>query len=477
MNFTDFSFWWWLLLMAIPLLGIRYLGQLFKMLPSSYDRIGLMLVSLILFWNAAHSSFFIFALELVFNYVMVRLMQSQPKVIAKPIAIVTITINLAILISFKYLDFLVQDVLGLGFGEIAAGWNENTGISNISGIPPGISFYTFQMVAFVVDSYKTNDRHPIKFIDYVNFASFFPQVVAGPIERRSDFLPQIEKFRFNFSFENIDTGLKWLVLGLFMKIVLGDNLAPHINLQETANAWIIWLSIYLFGLRIYFDFAGYSFIALGLAKMMGVQLTVNFLAPYISQSVQEFWRRWHVTLSGWFRDYLFIPLGGSRVGRTGLNILTVFTISGLWHGAGWNFIFWGFYHGVLLIIHRSIGRLFSLPQFIAWILTLTSVMFGWLFFMENNTNQLLLKLQTLITPSAYSIVATQEKIAEINNKWGLGLTLMLAIILLGFEQIASWQDREQVYRFLLRPNVSLMILSLVILFAAKSSSQFVYFAF
>ena len=477
MNFTEFSFWWWLFLIAVPLLGTRYLGQRLKIWHSSYDRTGLMLLSLILFWNAAHSSFFIFAFELVFNYSMVRLMQNQPKVRAKLISIVTIGINIAILIGFKYLDFLVEDVLGLGFVEITEGWNQNIAIPGISSIPPGISFYTFQMVAFVVDSYKTNDKHRIKFIDYVNFASFFPQVVAGPIERRSDLLPQIESFRFNFSLENIDTGLQWLVLGFFMKIVLGDNLAPHINLEEIENAWMIWLSVYLFGFRIYFDFAGYSFIALGLAKMIGVQLSINFLAPYIAQNIQEFWRRWHITLSGWFRDYIFIPIGGSRVGRTGLNILIVFTVSGLWHGAGWNFIFWGFYHGLLLIIHRSIGHFVLLPKFISWILTVTSVMFGWLFFMETNMNTLLLKLQTLITPSAYSLADTHEKIVEMNNKFGLAFILILALIFLGLEQIAAWQDREEVYRFLLQPKVSLILLGLVILFAAKSSSQFVYFAF
>ena len=473
MNFTEFSFWWWLFLMIVPFLGIRQLAGYLNFWQPSYDRIGLMVLSLTLFWNAAHSSFIIFALELIFNYEMVRLMQRQQSSRAKIIAGITIAIDLAILIYYKYLNFFVEEVFGLAVGGVSDGWQGNIAIHSI---PPGISFYTFQMVAFVIDSLNSKDKHQIGFIDYINFASFFPQVVAGPIERRSDLFPQIESFRFKFSIENIDTGLKWLVLGLFMKLVLGDNLATHIDLEETANAWIVWLSIYLFGLRIYFDFAGYSFIALGIARIIGIKLTVNFLAPYISLNIQEFWRRWHITLSTWFRDYIFIPLGGSRLKRTALNIFIVFGISGLWHGAGWNFILWGVYHGCLLIFHRYARQCLSLPRFLAWALTLVSVMFGWLFFMETNLNYLLLKLETIINPAAYSISNLYE-LTSIDNKYGLFITLALAILLLVLEHIASWKDRKQVYRLLLLPRISLIILSLVILLAARESSQFVYFKF
>lgn len=459
--------------MIIPLLAIRQVTKYLNCWQASYDRIGLTILSLTLFWNAAHSSFIIFVFELLFNYEMVRLMQRQQGSQAKIIAAITIFINLTILIYYKYLNFFVEGIFGLAVGGVSDIGNDSIAIF---GIPPGISFYTFQMVSFVVDSLKTKDKHQIGFIDYINFASFFPQVVAGPIERRADLFPQIESFRLKFSIKNIDTGLKWLTLGLFMKLVLGDNLAPHINLEETSNAWIVWLSIYLFGLRIYFDFAGYSFIALGIARIIGIKLTVNFLAPYISLNIQEFWRRWHISLSNWFRDYIFIPLGGSKHRQTALNIMIVFMISGLWHGAGWNFILWGAYHGGLLIFHRYIGQRIFLSKFLAWSLTLISVMFGWLFFMETNLNDLLLKLQALISPSAYSISNFQQ-LASMDNKYGLLFTLILAIAVLVLEHIASWRDRKQVYRLLLLPRSALIILSLVILFPAKDSSQFVYFAF
>lgn len=438
-------------------------------------------MSLLLFWNAAQSSFLIFAFELVFNYVLVRLMQGQKGVRAKVIAALVIGVDLAILIYFKYLVFFVEDVVGLAFVGLSGSLGESAAQSavlpGLQGIPPGISFYTFQVVAFVVDSLKAKTARPITFVNYVNFAAFFPQVVAGPIERRSALLPQIESFRLRWNVERIDEGLKWLAIGLFMKLVLGDNLAPHILLDETANAWAIWVSIYLFGLRIYFDFAGYSFMALGIAKILGVDLTINFLAPYISLNIQEFWRRWHVTLSGWFRDYLFIPLGGSRVNRTALNIFVVFVISGLWHGAGWNFIFWGAYHGGLLVLYRQLGGRFWLPSGVAWALTFASAMFGWLFFMETRLDYLLAKLQALVTPAAYALSNINGMVAAMDNKFGLGVMLVLSHGVLGLELLAAQRDRKEVYAGLLQPSVSLLLAGLVILLAAKSSSQFVYFAF
>jgi D-alanyl-lipoteichoic acid acyltransferase DltB (MBOAT superfamily) len=404
-------------------------------------------------------------------------MQRQKGWRSLAIAIAVIGVDIAILIYFKYLSFLVEDVVGLILPGLSGPWIENTVSFGPYGIPPGISFYTFQMVAFVVDSYKLTTAKPIRFVDYVNFASFFPQVVAGPIERRSDLLPQIESFRLQFSIQNIDEGLKWLAIGLFMKLVLGDNLAPHINLDEFTNPWTIWFSTYLFGLRIYFDFAGYSFIALGIARIIGIHLSVNFLAPYISLSIQEFWRRWHVTLSTWFRDYLFIPLGGSRVPWAALNIFTVFVISGLWHGAGWNFILWGAYHGGLLVMHKYLGKRFEIPPFFAWALTFSCAMFGWLFFMETRLSYLLLKLRTLVIPSAYSLANLHTMLTSMDNRVGLGLIFLLAHSLLALEHIAARRDRGQVYDRLLHPTTALTLGGLVILLAARSSSQFVYFAF
>lgn len=446
-----------------------------------------MVLSLGLFVNASSTSFLIFIVEIVFNYLMVRLMLRRRGWEAQAIAAALVTIDIAILAYFKYVDFFVEDVLGLVFGGLAKSWASAGGIPGAGAIPPGISFFTFQMVAFVVDSFRSKNKQPIKFIDYINFVSFFPQVVAGPIERRSDLFPQIESFRFKFTVENFDVGFRWLSLGLFMKFVLADNIAPYISLEETANAWSVWFSAFLFTLRIYFDFAGYSFIALGLAKWLGVQLTINFLAPYTSQSIQEFWRRWHVTLSTWFRDYVFLPLMGAKKQWAAFYLFITFTLSGFWHGAAWNFVLWGAYHGLLLLLLRYTGRPFYrfvgqrlfMPQLLSWALTFTSITFGCLFFMETNTSRLVAKLQTLVTPWAYSLSNFSSAFGSYNLNEGTALTvtLVLAIGLLFLEQVGVWQKCKCEYDVLLSPWVSRVLLALTILLAANTPSKFIYFEF
>jgi alginate O-acetyltransferase complex protein AlgI len=280
LNFSEFSFWWILLLVGTAFFTVRYVGKQLNLWRGVFDSIGLMALSLTLFLNASTSSFVIFSFEILFNYLMVRLMLSRRGWQAQAIATAVILFDVAILAYFKYLNFFVEDVIGLVAPAIATSWQDKS-IPGLGSIPPGLSFYTFQMVAFVVDSYTSKRKQALGFIDYVNFVSFFPQVVAGPIERRSDLLPQIESFRFKFTAENLEAGFRWLALGLFMKFVLADNISPFINLEETANAWLVWFFAYLFTLRIYFDFAGYSFIALGLARIVGVRLTLACHLEYL----------------------------------------------------------------------------------------------------------------------------------------------------------------------------------------------------
>ncbi|MEP0752427.1 hypothetical protein NDA03_09370 [Trichocoleus sp. Lan] len=487
MNFSDFSFWWVLLLIGVPFFTVRYIGKYLNIWRDYLDSIGLMVLSLMLFVNASRSSFIIFAFEIIFNYVMVRLMLRRRGWESQAIAATVIGIDIAILAYFKYVNFFVEDVLGLFVGGVAASWQQRGGIPGAGAIPPGISFYTFQMVAFVVDSFRSKNKQPIGVVDYINFVSFFPQVVAGPIERRADLFPQIESFRFKFSAENFEDGLKWLSLGLFMKLVLADNLSPYINLQETGNVWLVWLSIYLFTLRIYFDFAGYSFIALGLAKFVGVQLTLNFIAPYTSPSIQEFWRRWHVTLSTWFRDYVFLPLMGAKKQWAAFYLFVTFTLSGFWHGAAWNFIIWGAYHGLLLLVLRYAGRPFYrfvgerlfMPQFLSWALTFGSVMLGCLFFMESDMTRLGQKLQTLVTPWAYSFSNLGAAMSSFSANEGAVLVLILFLTAaeLFLEHLAVWQKRTCEYDLLLSPWLTRVLLGLTILLAANTPSKFIYFEF
>lgn len=473
MNFADFSFWWTLLTAGLVLLVIRGVGSYFKVWSASLDRLGLMALSLVIFWAASRTSFVIFVLELAFNYTMVRLMQRQRGQRAIALATVTITIDLLILAYFKYLEFFVQGVLGLD-PDVAQALRAPLPYNQF--IPPGISFYTFQMVAFVVDSLRSPDQRPLTLVDYVNFTAFFPQVVAGPIERRSHLLPQMQAFQFQLSARNLELGLRWVVLGLFMKLVLADNLSALINLNQTQNAWLIWLSVWWFGWRIYFDFAGYSFVALGLARILGVELTQNFVAPYLARNVQEFWRRWHVTLSTWFRDYLYLPLGGSRVRWVALNVLIVFGVSGLWHGAGWNFIVWGLYHGLLLVIYRYGGRSLALPTGLSWLLTYGAVMLGWLFFMEPNGDRLLTKVQTLLTPAAYTwptLAWERPSVALLQGCLLSGLCVAFLII----EFLAEQRQRDSSYALLLSPYAARALLVLTVLLPSDRPSEFIYFFF
>ena len=301
MNFSDFSFWWVLIIYSGIFFSIRYLGKLLNLWQNLFDTVGLVAMSLLLFLNASPTSFAIFICEVVFNYLMVfwmlRLRQAGQEQLARWVATCLIVIDVAILAYFKYLIFFVEDVIGPLIGGMPADWRETFPIPVKVSIPPGVSFYTFQMIAFVVDSLAKRRKQPIRFLDYLNFIAFFPQIVAGPIERRADLLPQIEAFRFKFTVENIEEGLRWISLGAFMKFVLADNIAAYIDLNKMGNAWMIWFQAFLFTLRIYFDFGGYSFIGLGIARILGVKLTINFLAPYTSQSINEFWRRWHISLS------------------------------------------------------------------------------------------------------------------------------------------------------------------------------------
>ena len=478
-----------LLLTCVPFFTVRFIGKTTNLWRDAFDTIGLAALSLFLFVNASATSFAVFVFQIVFNYLMVKWMLSregqQAKQQARWIATALIVFDVGVLAYFKYLTFFIEDMLGLAVA-VPPDWKGSFPLPIFNTIPPGVSFYTFQMVAFVVDSLKARKKRPIKFIDYLNFVSFFPQIVAGPIERRGSLLPQIESFRFKFTPENWDLGFRWLSLGLFMKFVLADNIAPFIQLGEATNPWLVWFNALLFTLRIYFDFGGYSFMAVGIARIIGIRLTINFLAPYTSQSINEFWRRWHVTLSTWFRDYVFLPLMGKRKQWAPFYLFLTFTLSGFWHGAAWNFMIWGAYHGALLLLLRYAGRPFSRlmgryvkrPQVVSWAMTFGAVVLGCLFFMETDFGRLVTKLQTLVTPWAYSpgnLVGALTHFS-VNESLALGLVLLLAGAFLLLEHLAVWQEKPE-YSLLTSPVMSKVLLVLTILLAANIPSEFIYFEF
>jgi D-alanyl-lipoteichoic acid acyltransferase DltB (MBOAT superfamily) len=330
-------------------------------------------------WNIAYLP--IILLSMLFNFVIGNSLNEnykKVKIHRKSLLLFGIVANVALLGYFKYSDFFLQNF----------NWFMGAHISLLHlALPLGISFFTFQQIAYLVDSYK-NETKEYDFLSYALFVTFFPQLIAGPIVHHKEMMPQFAS-RWNLvkNYRNIAAGLFIFSLGLFKKVVIADNFAtiadkgfdtmPVLSFTE---GWTTSLS---YTMQLYFDFSGYTDMAIGAALLFNIVLPINFNSPYKALSVQDFWRRWHITLSRFLRDYIYIPLGGNRKGnlKTYWNLLVTFLIGGIWHGAGWTFLFWGFLHGVALIINhmwRSLNM--QLPKILAWFITFNFVNIAWVFF-------------------------------------------------------------------------------------------------
>ena len=467
MNFAEARFWALLLLGLAVIAVLRFLLRFFPAFKrDSFDKTALFSLGLFLLLCVSRVTFVIFLVVAIGSFAGLKWVLTQPQQRRGRYLYLLIFLQLLPLAYYKYANFAVNQVLGFDVPVLR----------NLV-IPVGISFYSFQKVAFVIDTLVFHQPLP-RLLDYLNFAGFFPQIVAGPIERRKDLLPQMERFRFHWSPENLNDGVGWIALGLFLKMCLADNLAVYFDASSVSNAYLIWLNNLIFGLRIYYDFAGYSLIAVGLGRCLGVKLTLNFLSPYCSTSMVEFWRRWHVTLSQWFRDYLYIKLGGGRVRWWAFNILLVFIISGIWHGAGWNFVLWGAIHGLALIFNRLFGEKLNLPAFPAWLFTMLISFAAWLCFYETRTQVLALKLKAIFTPRAYGYGALHEAIGQWDSANGYILACFLALT--GVVLLVEWQSiarRAAPFHFLQRPVILVALVMLTILLAPQKNNGFIYFAF
>lgn len=297
--------------------------------------------------------------------------------------LVSLSVNLGILSFFKYGNFfgssLLEAVAWLG---VEAQW---TGLDVL--LPVGISFYTFQSMSYTIDRYRKQLQPRQSLRDYALFVTFFPQLVAGPIVRASEFFSELDK-KLHVSRRSMQTGLSLVIIGLVKKVVLADNLAPVVEAAFSDPAgvtgWQLLIAVYAFAFQIYFDFSGYTDIAIGVARTLGFRFPKNFNHPYTAFSIQDFWRRWHMTLSRWLRDYLYISLGGNRKGRfrTLANLMITMLLGGLWHGASWNFVIWGGLHGLYLALERLLRKWFrfQLPKAVHWFITFQLVCFAWIFF-------------------------------------------------------------------------------------------------
>lgn len=349
-------------------------------------------------------------------------------------------------------------------------------------IPLGISFYTFQIIGFCIDTLTKEEQGQMPgLLDYLNFCAFFPRFVAGPIERRAELLPQMQRMELAFTAENVNIGLRYIILGLFFKIALADNLAYAFwSGYDWGNAWMVWCNNLLFTFRIYFDFAGYALSAYGLAKCMGITLRMNFLSPYTATNVRDFWRRWHTSLTSWFTEYIYFPMGGSRTKRWALNMIIVFLISGLWHGAAWNFVIWGGLAGVALVIHRwfrNHGWQMWAP--LGWLLTFGMTVLTWMFFYVTDLELLFKHLQWIFSAHAYNIngfVAACAWKFLVPHTACIAPMLLLSFAVLLCEFVAQ-RKHDNPYHLLLHPYACGVEVFLIILLQSGATNQFIYAAF
>ena len=308
------------------------------------------------------------------------------------------TVNLSSLAFFKYTPFVfdtLRQISGLSFlpdPKIM--------------LPIGISFYTFQASSYVVDVYRKGCKAANNLIDFATYISLFPQLIAGPIVRYVDVEKQL--VQRTHSFEKFNSGIKMFVIGLAKKVLIANKLGVLWEITSSNPGEIgtigLWLGAISYTLQIYFDFSGYSDMAVGLGKMLGFDFCINFNYPYIAKSITDFWRRWHISLSSWFRDYVYIPLGGNRVNKSRFcfNLLVVWALTGLWHGAGWNFIAWGIYYGILLLAEKLfLGKfLKKIPTVFQHIYTLLIVMVGWIFFASESFAHSANYIKLMFTPKS-----------------------------------------------------------------------------
>ena len=308
--------------------------------------------------------------------------------------------NLGLLALFKYFDFFAESFASL---MLNLGWEVDAFTLNLI-LPVGISFYTFQTLSYTIDVYRGNIKPSKSLLNFATYVSFFPQLVAGPIERASNLMPQIESSR-SFKYSMAKEGILQMFVGLFRKVVIADNLAVYVDTvygaPELYGGTTLLLATIFWAFQIYFDFSGYSDIAIGTAKLFGFEFNRNFNLPYFSKSITEFWRRWHISLSSWLKDYLYITLGGNRKGlsRTYINLMITMLLGGLWHGASWNFVIWGFIHGLVLGIEKYLFNRSGRNSFgwIGSIYTFGVVILAWIFFRASTLDDAIYILSGITT--------------------------------------------------------------------------------
>jgi D-alanyl-lipoteichoic acid acyltransferase DltB (MBOAT superfamily) len=407
------------------------------------------------------------------DYILgIKLDSEENPVKRKALLITSLIVNLGFLGFFKYYNFFIES-----FVDAFTFFGQNVEVGRLEIIlPVGISFYTFQTLSYTIDVYNRKFPATKDFIGFYTFVSFFPQLVAGPIERASTLLPQFFNRR-TFSYDNVSNGSKMILWGLFMKVVVADRLSIYVEDvygDIAANSGLsLAVATVFFSFQIYCDFAGYSLIAIGTAKLFDFNLMTNFMRPYFATSFKSFWSRWHISLSTWFRDYVYIPMGGNRVSKikSGSNLFITFLISGFWHGANWTFLVWGGLHGLYQVIEKYSIKI-SMPRIFLAIFVFVLTNLAWVFFRAPSVSdavQIIFKIITFKGDGFY-----------FGDK-GIFLYGIMGIIILLVNDIAV--EFKPKWRLFYHPVFLVRLISIVLLivylvsFSVFDQSQFIYFQF
>jgi alginate O-acetyltransferase complex protein AlgI len=404
------------------------------------------------------------------NYWLGQLIHQRTK--KTPPLFMGVAFNLLTLFYFKYIGFFTAEVLGLSFAE-----------SQLPDLPLGISFFTFQAISYLVDVYR-KQAQPAESVQALGlYIAMFPQLVAGPIVRYASIAQAINNRTITLS--DITSGAGLFIIGLSQKLILADKMALVADTafafpNEQVTAISAWSGVSAYTLQIYFDFSAYSLMAIGLGRLMGFTLPPNFNYPYAATSLTEFWRRWHISLSTWFRDYVYIPLGGNRLGavRTYLNLIIVFTLCGLWHGAAWNFLIWGYFHGIMLVLERiGLSRiLHRIPKPLAWAYTMLMVMCAWVLFRSEDLAQ-----SSAFLRAMFGLGAVPDH--SIYRFFGGEALILFPIAIIGSFPLARYvvskfeQSLPLVQRSLTTIWIGLLTLLCLVLVMSGGYSPFIYFRF
>lgn len=448
------------------------------------------------YWNVAYVPLLLVSVS--FNYLIGGAIAREPResLAAKWLLGAGVSLNLAIIAYYKYANFLIDSLNGVLRAQFEL---------PIILLPLAISFYTFTQIAYLVDAYRGETQgENYNFVNYCLFVVFFPQLIAGPILRHDELIPQLREGEiFSFSQRNFAIGMVLFSLGLSKKVLIADNVSPWVApvFQNAADASFIetWVGALSYTFQLYFDFSGYSDMAIGLGLMFNTHLPINFNSPYKAISITDFWRRWHITLSNFLRDYLYIPLGGNRHGQVRRygNLMTTMLLGGLWHGAGWTFVLWGGFHGLYLCINHA-WRKFGvrLPQIVGWAVTFVAVVAGWVLFRAQNLAEGVALLRSLLGFNGIVIPGEAGGKLSVLTQFGIGLkswndlayipeiagtkTIVFGILLVLLAVVTLAPNTQEIVKKM-KPNAlwatGLGLMAGISLLSLNRVSEFLYFQF